>query len=414
MKQMVTPAEALEIVLQQIGELPLETIPHQQALGRTLAHSITSDLNLPPFANSSMDGYALVAADIQAASPDNPIKLRVTETIAAGAMPGQPVTTGTCAKIMTGAAIPDGADAVVMREETRSEQVHEVYILAPAPPHQNIRPAGSDVTQGETVIDAGTMIRPAEWGLLASLNQTEVAVRRQPRVAIITTGEELVELGRDLREGQIRDSNSFTLHGLAQSCGALVMPICRVGDDGAALKQTIADKLETCDAIVTSGGVSMGDYDPVRDVLQKIATVHFWKIAMKPGKPVMFATMTNSEGGAIPIFGLPGNPVSVMVAFEQFVRPALLKMQGRKALQRVMVEATLDAPLRSPSGKVEFARAYVTPHWNGWRARLAGEQGSGRLSTMTRANALLVVAADVISVEAGQKLPAQMTDWPEI
>lgn len=411
---MVTPGEALEIVLHQITELSVETLPHQQTLGRTLAHSITSDLDLPPFANSSMDGYALTSADIQDASSENPIKLRITETIAAGMMPTQRVTSGTCAKIMTGAAIPDGADAVIMREETREAEVAEVYVLAAAAPQQNIRPAGSDVVRGETVTAAGTVIRPAEWGLLASLNQTEVAVRRQPRVAIITTGEELIELGQELREGQIRDSNSFTLHGLALSCGAFVTPICRVGDDGATLEQTLLDKLQTCDAIVTSGGVSMGDFDPVRDVLQKIAVVHFWKIAMKPGKPVMFATMTNGTGRAIPIFGLPGNPVSVMVAFEQFVRPALLKMQGRTALQRVMVEATLDAPLRSPQGKVEFARAYVTPHWTGWRARLAGEQGSGRLSTMTRANALLVVAADVTSVEAGQKLPAQMTDWPEI
>jgi molybdopterin molybdotransferase len=263
------------------------------------------------------------------------------------------------------------------------------------------------------VLRAGTVVRPAEWAMLASLNQAQVEVFRQPRVGIVATGEELAEIGAELREGQIRDSNSFSLHGLAQSCGTVVVERCRIGDDQDAVERKLMELAARCDVLITSGGVSVGDFDPVRDVLQKSADVKFWKIAMKPGKPVMFATLPSSDNRSVPIFGLPGNPVSVMVSFEQFVRPALLKMQGRRALQRVTVRARVDSNFRSPADKVEFVRALVVPDVAGWRAVLSGDQNSGRLSTMTRANALLVVPVDVAQVEAGDLLPAQMTDWPE-
>ncbi len=408
---MVTPDEALQIILENIQTLTARTIPHADALGQTLARDIRSELDLPPFDNSAMDGYALRAADVQAASENSPVTLRVVQTIAAGDFSQVEVTPGACAKIMTGAPIPPGADAVIMREDTH-ENAESVAILASARPGQNIRRAGDDVRRGETVLRAGSVVRAAEWGMLASLNQAQVEVFSRPRVTILTTGDELVSPGEPLKPGQIRDSNSFTLSALVQAAGAEA-GLMHVGDDTGEFEKALREAALCSDAIVTSGGVSMGDFDPVRDVLLAQATVHFWKIAMKPGKPVMFAGW-KSDGRTVPVFGLPGNPVSVMVTFEQFVRPALLKMLGRRALRRVEVTAKLDAPLKSPAGKVEFVRALVAPDGDGWKANLTGDQGSGRLSTMTRANALLVVCADTTRLESGQKVVAQMTDWPEI
>ncbi len=415
MKQMVTPVEALQIVLDNVCALPPEAVPHAAALGRTLARDVVSNLELPPFDNSSMDGYALLAADVETASPDTPVMLRVLATTAAGDAPQHRVTRGSCLKIMTGAPLPPGADAVVMREETRAENEGEVLILQAARVGQNIRRAGSDVARGERVLRAGTRVRAAEWGMLASLGQHQIEVFRQPRVAIITTGDELAAVGDELKAGQIRDSNSWTLRGLLQSCDAVCAEVRHVRDEEETLRAALRECAATCDAIITSGGVSAGDFDPVRDVLPEVADVRFWKIAMKPGKPVMFAVMNASDGHAVPVFGLPGNPVSVMVAFEQFARPALLKMQGRNAARRVVLRACVEQSFDSPDGKEEFVRARVSPDGSdGWRAHVTGDQGSGRLSTMTAANALLLVPADVTHVEPGTSLNAQMTDWPEI
>ncbi|HEY0072877.1 MAG TPA: gephyrin-like molybdotransferase Glp [Abditibacteriaceae bacterium] len=410
MQTLVTPDQARRIVLDNVELLPPETIVHAQVLGRILAQEIISNVELPPFDNSAMDGYAVRADDMQNAGENTPIKLRVVETIAAGNFPQKEISSGLCARIMTGAPLPVGADAVVMREDTRESQ-SEVEILTSVPRGTNIRRAGSDVARGETVLRAGTLIRAAEWGMLASLDQENITVSQRPRVVILTTGDELVPIGQPLEPGQIRDSNSFTLSALAQNCGALVQTR-HIGDDPHQLEAAVNDAVTKADAVITSGGVSAGDFDPVRDVLRDKAQVHFWKIAMKPGKPVMFASWPGEK--SMPVFGLPGNPVSVMVAFEQFVRPALLKMQGRSALHRPIVCAKLSGSLRSPEGKTEFVRALVLPDGEGWTAHLTGDQGSGRLSTMTRANALLVVPEGTTQLQAGQMLPAQMTDWPEV
>lgn len=408
---MVTPDEARQIIFENVRPLTTQIVPHGDVWGQTLARDIVSDIELPPFDNSAMDGYAVRSADVQAASEPSPVTLRVVQTIAAGDFSCHEITPGACAKIMTGAPIPPGADAVVMREETR-EGGDSVAILAAARLGQSIRRAGSDVRHGETVLRAGTVIRAAEWGMLASLNQANVEVFPRPRVTVLTTGDELKPPGEALAPGQIRDSNSFTLSALAQSVGAEVACL-HVGDDPRKFEKALRAAASRSDVVVTSGGVSMGDFDPVRDVLLASAKVHFWKIAMKPGKPVMFASL-ESRKRLVPVFGLPGNPVSVMVAFEQFVRPALLKMLGRRALRRVEVMAKLDAALTSPADKVEFVRALVSQDGENWKASVTGDQGSGRLSTMTRANALLVVPANTTRLESGQKLVAQMTEWPEI
>lgn len=412
---MVSADEARRLVLDQIQPLACETIAHSDALARTLSCDVESPLDLPPWDNSAMDGYAVISADVVAASPAKPVTLPVQETVAAGALSHTKVLRGTCVRIMTGAPIPPGSDAVIMREETR-ESAASVQFLAPATSGQNIRQRGSDVARGEKVLYAGRVIRAAEWGLLAGLGQAQVEVFKRPRVGIITTGAELVDVQSELRGGQIHDSNSWTLAGLAQDSGATVAAVRHVGDNPQEFESAALELLPNCDALISSGGVSMGDFDPVRDTLPRIAQVHFWKIAMKPGKPVMFATH-ESDGRKVPICGLPGNPVSVMVAWEQFVRPALLKMQGRQTLHRIEVRAVIDTAHHSPEGKVEFVRAFVTPDKTastGWTARLAGDQSSGRLSSLTRANALLVVPTDVTRLDAGDEVVAQMTDWPEM
>jgi len=410
MKTMVTPDEAREIIFSYIVPLETEECEIEALFGRTLAREIVSEFQLPPFDNSAMDGFALRCEDAQNASVENPVVLKVREIIGAGSVGQKKVTTGNCAQIMTGAPIPDGADAVVMREETRRVGETQVAIEAGVRQGQNIRRAGSDVQIGETVLCGGDVVGAAQWGMLASLNQNRAQVFRRPRVAIITTGDEIAPVGDELQPGHIRDSNSWTLRGLLYNCGVDVQHF-KIGDDAEILRETLLSCAQTCDAIVTSGGVSMGDFDAVRDVLPQIADVRFWKIAMKPGKPLMFGTI-----GKVPVWGLPGNPVSVMVGFEQFARPALLKMQGRRAWNRNEIPVEVQAAFRSPAGKVEYVRAKVRRNSGvlcGWVAETTGDQGSGRLSTMTAANALLIVPADVTEVAAGQTLTAQMLDWGE-
>jgi len=402
---LLTPDQALQVVLEIISPLSTEKLPHHQLLGRTLGQEIVSSLDLPPFDNSAMDGYAVIAADLK----DEEATLELVETIGAGEVAKQAVTTGKCLKIMTGAPMPIGADAVVMREETQ-EHEGQFRFLESVEVGQNIRRRGSDVKDGEAVLEAGTKIGAAQWAMLASLGISEAIVFQRPRIGIITTGAELVSVGEDLKAGQIYDSNSFALRGLIDETGAELIEVRRVGDSTEEVSQALNELSAKCDLIVTSGGVSMGDFDPVRDVLHQTAKVHFWKIAMKPGKPVLFASLNG-----VPVFGLPGNPVSVMVAFEEFVRPAILKMSGRKFLRRPTVKVQLLHSINRNVGRTEFMRAHV--EWkdenSGYTASVKGDQGSGRLSTMSNANALLIIPAEIGKLEAGNKVVARLITAPE-
>ncbi len=408
MQTLVTPEAALSTVLAQVSVLGSEKLPHKVVLGRTLAQDVVSEIPLPPFDNSAMDGYAVIAADLTSANETTPATLALVETIGAGDVARHEVTSGQCLKIMTGAPLPVGVDAIVMREATRPNG-ENVEFLSPATRGDHIRRAGSDVERGETVLRAGDVVGAAQWAMLASLGAAHVEVFQRPRVGIITTGAELVAVDVPLLPGQIHDSNSFALRALAENCGASVADFRHCGDSTTEFEEILCEVCAMCDVVITSGGVSAGDFDPVRDVLRDRAEVHFWKIAMKPGKPVMFA---HFEGK--PVFGLPGNPVSVMVAFEEFARPALLKMGGRRAWKRMEVPVRLQSPLRSPAGKTEFVRALVRSENGSWSASISGDQGSGRLSTMTRANALLVVPPATTFVAAGETVMARLIDCPEI
>ena len=413
MQSLLAPDEARHIVLAQSAPLTTVSKEHADVLGLTLAQDAIAREDLPPFDNSSMDGFALLADDTRGASPSNPISLQVLGTVAAGSDIEYSIASGNCVKIMTGAPLPATANAVVMREETVENDVASraiVQIREAAQRGQNIRRRGSDVRSGEIVIARGTKIGASQWAMLASLGYAQIEVFPRPRIGIVTTGDEIVDVGASLKNGQIRDSNSFALRALAEECGAIVVNHRKVGDDADALREILLSMFQNCDIVVTSGGVSAGDFDIVRDVLPTVADVHFWKIAMKPGKPVMFATRHENQR-TIPVFGLPGNPVSVMVAFEQFVRPALLQMQGRTHAKRIALQVRVLDSFRSSAERTEFARALVAQDENGeWTARVEGDQGSGRLSTMTNANALLVVPAKTAQVQAGDILTAQMLE----
>ena len=405
---MIMPARARDLALQTVQVGATQTIEHAQTLGRVLADDVVSQIDLPPFANSAMDGYAVRVADVAGASENAPIALIPGETIGAGDVPQNEIEAARCAKIMTGAPLPPGAQAVVMREETQQSE-GRVLFLASAQAGQNVRRAGSDVARGETVIRAGTRVRAAELAMLAALGYAQVEVYAQPRVGIVTTGEELVGVEADLQAGQIRDSNGPALRALCLSAGADVVAQRHVGDSVGELRAALDELVPECDIILTSGGVSAGDFDPVRDVMLADAQVIFWKVAMKPGKPVMLALYRD-----VPVFALPGNPVSVMVGWEIFARPAILRRAGATALKRLEVMAVLAETLRSAAGKTEFVRARLHSESGTLVARVSGDQGSGRLSTMTRANALLVIEADVTHLEAGTQVLAQLLDCAEV
>jgi len=394
----LAPDEARSLVLEHVAPVGTETRPHGEVLHRVLARGVVAPLDLPPFANSAMDGYALIAADLGSA----PQTLRLLETIGAGDVATRRVERGACIKIMTGAPLPDGADCVVMREETL-EQEGEVVFQEAARAGQHIRPKGDDVREGELVLAAGAHIGAAAHAMLASLGCARVEVFRRPRVAIVATGKELVDVDAPLLPGQIRDSNSWALRALVEECGGDVVSVTRTGDDTNEVEAVLRDASQSADCIVSSGGVSAGDFDPIRDVLLRNARVVFWKVAMKPGKPLMFASMNDT-----PVFALPGNPVSVMVGFEEFVRPALFTMAGRRDWRRVEVEARLQSELRSPAGRTEFVRAHLQRTIDGFLALGTGDQNSGRLSSMTRANALLEIPAETTFLPSGSLVRAKL------
>lgn len=407
MQQMIGLDEALAIVLRHTPSLSGESVPHAAALHRTLARDVAAPLDLPPFDNSAMDGYALRSDATREASPEVPTALKICGTVAAG---GETlfVEAGTCAKIMTGAPLPGGADAVVMREKVREENGLAYFSEAVAR-GDCVRRAGSDVARGETVLRHGDTIGAAAWGMLASFGAAHIEVVRCPRVALLVTGNELATQNETLAGGQIRDSNSFTLRALIEECGAICEYSRTVRDDEKTLRATLEEAARCCDLLITSGGVSAGDFDLVRDVLLADAQVHFWKMRLKPGKPAMFATREFGDK-TMPILALPGNPVSVMVVFELLARPALLQMQGRRALHRSQVAVRVESGFSSPRGKTEMVRVRVYADESGALVALpCGDQGSGRLSSMLGANALLAVPEDVAEVADGDILMACIT-----
>ncbi|MER3543613.1 MAG: molybdopterin molybdenumtransferase MoeA [Chloroflexota bacterium] len=407
--------EALQRVLAAVHTLEDEEVDTLAALGRVLAEDIVADFDVPPFPNSAMDGYAVRAADTAGAAADHPVELRVIADIPAGDAQGIAVTAGSASRIMTGAPLPPGADAVVPVEWTDEPWTRDdrplperVRVFRAVSPQAHVRPAGEDIQRGETVLRRGSKLRPQEIGVLAALGRPRVRVVRRPRVAILATGDELVDIAAPLGPGQIHDSNSYTLAALVENSGGVPIRLGIARDRLEEVRARLRAGLEQgADLFLSSAGVSVGAYDVVKAALEAEGELAFWRVNMRPGKPLAFARVRD-----VPFLGLPGNPVSAAVAFEVFARPAILKMGGRTALARPRVEAILDEPVRS-DGRESYLRAVVTRRNDGYHAVITGPQSSGILTSLVRANALLVVPAGVRQVPAGNKLQAVMLDWPE-
>ncbi|OGP64484.1 MAG: hypothetical protein A3K22_04310 [Deltaproteobacteria bacterium RBG_16_42_7] len=407
---MISVEAALEIILSEIKPLGMERVNILSSMGRVLGEDIVADTDNPSWDNSAMDGYAVRAVDTKEASKDQPVTLQIIEDLPAGYVAKKSVKRGQTIRIMTGAPMPKGADAVIMVEDTErrsgvSSQKSEVKIFKEAKVGDNVRKAGEDFKKGDIVLRKGMTIRPAEIGMLAAVGKPNVYVYQQPNVAVLSTGDELIEIEEAPMNGKIRNSNSYAIAAQIKACGATPIQLGIARDTKKDLKEKLEFGL-TADCIVSSGGVSVGDFDFVKDVLKQMGSeMRFWKVAMKPGKPLAFGVIANK-----PAFGLPGNPISSMVAFEQFVRPAILKMMGKKDIFKRAFDALLTKPVKKKAGRMHFVRAaleqkdgqfYVTP--------LEG-QGSGILSSMVKANCLIILPEDAKDVEKDSKVKVQPMD----
>jgi len=388
------------VVLAGCKPLTPVQVAYTEMTGRVLAQEVVATEDVPPFSNTAVDGYAVRAADAEQV----PVELRVVDTLAAGAEPKIAVNAGEAIRIMTGAPMPVGADAVVMVEDTQRVGETLVLISRSAKVHDGVRDAGSDVRAGETVFVPGTVLNAAGVGVLASVNARTVRAFPRARVALLSTGDELVVDGSPLRIGQIRESNLTMLDSMIAATGCEVINLGVVRDDEAELERVFREVTERCDAIVTSGGVSMGDFDVVKAVLSKIATMQWMQMAIKPAKPFAFGQLQSSDGRTIPIFGLPGNPVSSLISYELLARPALRKMMGHtENLMRPAIHAVLDSPLkRKQDGKIHFMRVFGEFAEDGrLHVRDSGPQGSHQLASTAMANGLAHVP-DGNGLQAGE------------
>jgi molybdopterin molybdotransferase len=405
-------SEARQKLLEVFSRVEITHIPLNEAAGRVLAEDILSDLDLPPFANSSMDGFAVRSADIAAASRERPVVLRVGADIPAGTYLGKALQPGEAFRIMTGAPIPPGAEAVIPVEDTSfnerqpgAEAPAQVEIFRSSLPGENIRPRGQDIQKGSKVLPAGIRLRAQDIGLLAMLGIGRTPVYRKPRIGFFSTGDELLPVEASLEPGKIHDSNAYILASLIEKYGAAPVNLGiakdRAEDVIAVLDQALEERL---DLIISSAGVSVGAFDYVRTVIEQRGGLTFWKVNMRPGKPLAF-------GGyqGIPFVGLPGNPVSAFVGFEVFVRPAILKMAGLEDLSRPAQWVTLEEELHS-DGRESYLRAVVEHRDGKLTARLTGHQGSGNLRSLVQANALLIMPSGVKSLPIGAETQAWMLD----
>lgn len=400
---MISVEKALAIVLRLTPRLPCESIDFQQAVGRILAEDVTSDADLPPFPRSAVDGFAVGARDLKRI----PARLRVLEVVPAGVMPAFRIGEGETAQVMTGAPVPEGADAVQMVEKTREVASGQVEILEGVASGQNIAPRGCELKAGETVLRAGTRIDPAGVAVLATAGKTRVQVSRRPRVAVAATGDELVPPSQTPGPAQIRNSNGFSVSAQAREAGAEVSYLGVARDEESALSEVVRRGLSK-DMLILTGGVSMGKYDLVEDVLRRFEVeILVDAVALKPGKPMVFGT---APGGKL-VFGLPGNPVSSAVTFELFVRPALAQMQGSERSSRPELRATLTGPLVSKGPRRAYLPGWVAPEADGrLAARPIPTRGSADIVAFAKANALLILPEEIDRLEAGAEVSVWLLD----
>ena len=402
---MISVDEALKIVLDSVSGMGTEEINIQESFNRILGEDIVSDINIPGFDNSSMDGFAVIAEDIALASEENPATLEIIDKIRAGSTSKRTLSGKQAIKIMTGATIPKGANSVVMVEDTRAsfygkEAQEHVNIFKAVNAGENIRYAGESIKKGGLVMEKGETLTPAHIGMLASLGISKIKVSKKPRVAILATGDEIVGIGEEITGGKIRSANNYTLSALMEKCGAIPVNMGIVKDDIDEIEARIRECLD-CDVIITSGGVSVGDFDFVKDVVEEKlnADIKFWKVAVKPGKPILFAL----KGGK-PIFGLPGNPVSSMVSVEMFVRPAISKMLSKKVVVEGEVDAVILENLKRNDKRRHLVRAVT--EWKGgqYQTISTGSQSSGILQSLVKANSLIIFPETIEKIKKGDKV----------
>jgi molybdopterin molybdotransferase len=400
---MIAVKDALARILESAGPIGLERLDIMSARGRIVGEDIFSGRDIPPFDNSSMDGFALRAADTAGASPDRPVELTVIEDIPAGHLAKKKVGPGQASRIMTGAFLPEGADSILRVEDTESAG-DRVKIFVQVDKGNDVRLRGEDVKMDEKVIAKGSLIRPAEIGMLAALGRSFVSVYQAPVVSVLSTGDELTDIDGDVSQGRIVSSNSYSLAALVKECGSTLLQMGIARDT----REDLSEKFQAClraDIIISSGGVSVGDYDFVKDVIRSLGAIDFWKVAMRPGRPLAFGKL-----GEKLLFGLPGNPVSAMISFEQFVRPAILKMSGHKRIFRRTIRATLQETIKKKSGLKYFLRGIVSEETGRFVVRSTGEQGSGILKSMVMANCLVILPEDRTAVKKGEEVIVQVLD----
>ena len=467
---LITVEEALKLILEKINPVEAELVPLTHSVSRVLAQAVVAQVNVPPFTNSAMDGYAVIAADCQGASKQTPVLLKVIDNVPAGATPTKKLSPKTAVRIMTGAPIPEGADAVIRFEETseytspregsRGAQVgenlpsptwgearggvqkasetrprltfpplnlegegslaeDEVLIYHTVAPGDNVRPAGEDIKTGQVILEAGHCLRPQDVGMLAAIGQAKVLVHRRPRVAILATGDELVDVDEPIEPGKIRNSNEYTQAALVEKYGgeAVMLGIARdtVEDLTAKIQEGLAQQV---DLFLTSAGVSVGDFDMVKKVLAAEGEMQFWQVAIKPGKPLAFGELRSRDNaglvtGKVPLIGLPGNPVAAMVAFEVFARPAILKLGGQRSYEKTALQACLDEEITN-SGRRHYMRAFIHLEPDGYHVTTRGSgvqvQGSGILTSMVWANGLVVVPENITYLPAGTPVEVWILD----
>ncbi len=405
---MISVEEALERILNQITPLTTTQVPLSEALGLVLAEDVVVQEDMPPFANSAMDGFALLSQDSQPRNGQPP-RLRITGEVAAGYVADHAIEPGTAMRIMTGAPVPPGADTVIQVELTRSEgpESEWVEILETVAQGNNIRPAGEDMRRGQTVLPSAIEIGPWEIGVLATLGWAKVPVIRRPHVALLGTGDEVIDVDEPLRPGKIRNSNSYLLEAAVRRAGAEPHRLGVARDTIESLREKFTEAVQS-DLIITSGGVSVGDFDLVKNIMTEQGEIHFWRINMRPGKPVAFGHI-----GSVPLLGLPGNPVSAAVTFELFGRPVIRKMLGHTRLLRPQVNVVVEDGVSDRAMRRHYVRAHV--EWRNGRfiAHTTGNQGSNIMTSLLNANALVIVPEGGAEVHPGETAKAIMLDWPE-
>jgi molybdopterin molybdotransferase len=409
---MLTPTEAARLILEHVAPLPEVRRPLHEALDLVLAEDVVSPMDLPPWDNSAMDGYAARAVDVAGASAERKVVLAQVESVAAGQFPERPIGPGQATRIFTGAPLPAGADTVVRQEDTEDAGPERVTVVAGRDAGKNVRHRGEDIRKGEVVLADGTPLGPAQLGVLASVAHGTPLVHRAPRVAFMGSGDEIVDLDRAdeiLAGRKIATSNSYTLHALIRRAGGIPVDLGLARDTKDSLREHLGGARDA-DLLVTTAGVSVGEHDFVRDVLAELGCdMKLWRIRMRPGAPLGFGLL-----GPTPWIGLPGNPVSTMVTFELFVRPAIRRLLGHRLPFRRTVPVCVGEPVTLGPRLRHFLRAVVQPEGRGGGlvARLTGPQGSGILTSMARANALLIVPEDRSEVSAGETLTALLLDDP--